>query len=170
MDRSTMRRVIWQICLSLKALLFAGCVSVNLQQQEIKRADNVSFKPPSSPYERFSADHVDVAWKNQRNGNSISFISDCKSQTDPTLEAMTNGIISDFHNAKVLEQKEIFYNERTALRSTVACSVDGVPSRFDVLVFKKNGCLYILSYAAIDKTYDQDKFIFDEFVKGFVAP
>ena len=43
-------------------------------------------------------------------------------------------------------------------------------TRIHSLIFKKNGCMYTLTYIGVPRAYDSDRAIFDEFLKGFQAP
>lgn len=151
-------------------LLSTGCVSVKLGDSPLKKAENVRYTAPGSPFDTFEASHVDKAWKNKRNGNSISFLSDCSASSDPSLENLTQTILNDFSGHQIVAQRNLQYNGRQALHSTVSGSVDGVPSKFDILVFKKNSCIYVLTYVAVASTYDQDAATFEKFIRGFHAP
>jgi hypothetical protein len=155
------------MCLFLAA---TGCVSVDISKSEVKKAAQVKIQNPSSPFQEFSSDTVDRGWRNNRNGNTISYVSDCGNPYDPSLESIEAGVISGLTGLKRVSTEEGFFNDRASRQSVFKGSVDGIPSQVQLLVFKKNNCIYVLSYIAVQKNYDTDLATFDKFLKGFVAP
>ena len=147
-----------------------GCVSVNLGKDKIKRSQGVSYLAPKPPFVEFKANHVDMAWKNVRNGNSISYLTECDSSTDPSLNHITQSILNSFEKPKLMSRNRVRYNGRSALRTKVVGEVDGVPSMFDVVVLKKNNCIYIFTYVALTETFNGDIESFNSFLNGFSAP
>ena len=147
-----------------------GCVSVNFKGDDPEKAENLEVKEPSKPFKEFEALHVDAAWKNPKNGNSISYISECSRESDPSFDSINSGVISDIESAKVVDQKTIGYNKRKAVRSTITGQVDGVSTKFDFVVLKKNSCVFILTYVALEKTYASDIHFYEAFLKGFKVP
>jgi hypothetical protein len=62
------------------------------------------------------------------------------------------------------------FNGREALSNEVEGLVDGVRTRIHAVVFKKNNCLYTLSYIGVAPAYPKDHPHFDEFLRSFKAP
>lgn len=161
-----MHRLFYSI---LFLLAMAGCVSVNLGDGKTEKAKGVRFQSPGGNFSSVSEDHVDAVWRNQKTGNAISFLSECGPH-DPSLESVTRGILSGFSKHDVLEQKTTDFNNREALITTFKAPVDGVPSQSELVVFKKNGCVYILTYVALEKTFKDDHGAFQKFLREFKAP
>ncbi len=153
------------------AISITACVSVNIGDSgQSQKSTTVQFKAPAAPFVVFKTDFVDSAFKNPRNGNSISFLSECNSAADPSLDTIHKGLISSIDRAESISKKIYQYNNREALRSTVSGYVDGVQSKFDLLVFKKNNCTYILSYVATEKNFSENLSVFETFTENFVVP
>jgi hypothetical protein len=153
------------------AVTLVSCVSVNIgDNSKSMKSETVTFRAPAAPFTTFKTDYVDSAWKNSKNGNSISFLSECNSSADPSLETIYQGLISSINRARSLNKKSYTFNNREALRSTVSGYVDGVQSQFDLIVFKKNNCTYILSYVATEKNFSENLSAFDTFAENFVVP
>lgn len=148
----------------------AGCVSINIGGGEVERADGVKYTNPHEPFEDEDLPHVDEAWKNPGTGNSISFITDCGTSHDPSLQTVRSGVLSGLSNVKITNEEEGRYNNRASLRSQAKGSVDGIESQFDLMIFKKNGCIYILTYVGIPGSYEKDQPAFEQFLQGFRAP
>lgn len=156
------------VCPSL--LFLAGCVSVNIGPKGPEKSKNVVFTPPPAPYTPIKGMHADGAWQNKANGNSISYLSTCNEQTDPSLDTATEDLISAFGETKQLSQKKLEFDGRDALDTEAEARVEGVPTKIRALVFKKNGCLYTLTLIGVAKTFEKGEAPFNDFVKGFQAP
>ena len=149
----------------------AGCVTVNLGGAGGgKRASGVAYVAPVPPFEKDARDDVDAAWKNQKNGNVISFLSDCKDPSDPPLDHITSGVLSGLADLHYESQTDLTFQSRGARRSVATGKVDGVPTRIDMLVFKRNQCIYILNYVGVQSVFDQNTREFENFLRGFRAP
>jgi hypothetical protein len=146
------------------------CVSVKLAQQEAKRASGVKFQEPASPFNRESNKDVDASWQNPRNGNLMSYLSDCQDDNDPTLESITQGALGGITDLKYDKQSTESVQGREGRRVLVTGNVDGVKSKIDMLAFKRDNCIYILSYVGVEKSFSADHAAFDKFIQGFRAP
>ena len=158
------------ILISSAMTLTASCISVSLGNHPTKHAVGVSYKSPSSPFAAESRDDVDAAWKNPKNGNLISFLSDCMDDTDPTLDSIVQGSLSGLSDLHFQSTQNPTMQGREARRVLASGKVDGVPTKIDLIAFKRNRCIYILSYVGVEQNFDQDHGQFDRFLAGFVAP
>lgn len=147
-----------------------GCVSVKLETKTAKRNNHVKYDSPAKPFEKIRNDQVDVAWKNTRTGGIISFVSECGGATDQSLETLRSEVLQGLSEEKILNETTQSYLAREALRSSLSGSVDGVASSIELLIFKKDGCSYILTLVSTPKTIATDKPSFEKFLAGFEAP
>jgi hypothetical protein len=148
-----------------------ACVSVNLNKSApTVRDDNVKFDAPVKPFTAIKSEDIDQGWRNPENGNSISFVTECTKGIDPSLENIHAGIIKGVNDAEIVSKDKISYNGREGLRSVVTGKVDGVASKLDFLIFKKNGCIFVLSYVALATSFEQNAGDFQKFINGFKAP
>lgn len=153
------------------SVALSGCVNVKIgPDSELKRAEGVQLEAPSEPFAPQSRTDVDVAWKNSKNGNVISYLSDCKDSSDPTLEAITQGILAGLNHVKIESSTNVTVQARAGLRTLASGTVDGVASSTDLLVFKRNGCIYVLSLVGVSSVFEQDHQRFNQFINGFRAP
>ncbi len=146
-----------------------GCVSVGVEEPSVERASDVHYASPQN-FERFEQNHLDAAWRNNNNGNTISYLSECKGSSDPTHEAIRDGIITGLTDSSVLKQKMIPFNNRQALQSSISGTVDGIKTQFEIIILKKNNCIYVLTYVGLEKQFTKNKANFDKFVLEFKAP
>lgn len=154
---------------SLGAFINA-CVSVQLGQNEIKKSTDYKYKAPEKPWQEISSLRIDHGWKNTRNGNSLSVVSDCSEQQDPTLNSIREGVLTGIDEVELLSEKKTMFNQREALQTEAKGKVDGVPTLMNVLLFKKNGCIFILTYVGTQIHYASNTETFDAFLKHFEVP
>ncbi|MGZ3722866.1 MAG: hypothetical protein ACXVA9_08060 [Bdellovibrionales bacterium] len=154
----------------LISLAIADCVSVKLAAPEAKRATGVSYVSPPKPFVKDASKEVDAAWQNPKNGNLISYLTDCQDDNDTSLESIIQGALGGLVEMKFDKKENTTIQNREARRVVVSGKVDGVPSQIDLLTFKRDSCIYILSYVGVQKTFHEDHAAFDKFVEGFRAP
>jgi hypothetical protein len=148
-----------------------SCVNVNLAKKDgALRAEGVQIKAPSSPFQMQKREDVDGFWKNSKNGNVISYLSDCKDPSDPPLENIIQGVLLGLTELKYETDEAQVIQGREGRRVLAYGKVDGVPSAIDLLVFKRNQCIYILSYVGVRKSFADNRPDFGRFIEGFKAP
>lgn len=148
----------------------SGCINVAIGTSSVKKADGVRFTAPQTPFEKVSRDDVDASWRNPKNGNSIAFISDCQDASDPDLDTIASGIFNGIKNLEYKSDENLTYRSREAKRILAHGKVDGVPTFTDLLIFKKNRCIYVLSYVSLDSTRAANTQDFERFIQGFNPP
>jgi hypothetical protein len=151
-------------------VLMGACVSVNLGKSESQRSREAKWTSPKAPFVELKSIHLDKTWRNNKNGNTISYLSDCHNPADPSLENIFKGITSEIEEVTVVQSDRVDYNSREALHTTVEGAVDGVPTRFELMIFKKNDCTYILTYATTAKAFAENQRDFNSFVREFNVP
>lgn len=157
---------------AMAVIAIAACVSVRLvgNGEGSKRAEGVQIHEPESPFKKESREDIDGAWKNPKNGNMISYLSDCQDSTDPTLDSIVQGALTGLTDLRMDAKESPTIQGREARRVTASGKVDGVASKIDLLVFKRNRCIYILSYVGVAKAFSENHAQFDNFISGFHAP
>lgn len=148
-----------------------ACVSVKLASPDTgKRAEGVQYVAPKSPFDKEDRSDVDMAWKNRRNGNIISYLSDCQDPADPPLDQVVQGALTGLTELKYDSDETTMIMGREGKRVLASGKVDGVPTRIDLLVFKRNQCIYILGYVGVRDVFESNRGAFDAFIKGFRVP
>ena len=154
----------------LIASLLSGCVSVELGSDKTQKATGVKYSPPPAPFQQSAGTNVDAIWRNSKNGNAISFMSDCADTSDPSLQSIEQGVLSGIYPYTYQSQKDLSFEGRAARRIQVIGQVDGVESTVDLLIFKRNSCIYILSYVGLAQVHSENEKQFGDFTEGFHAP
>jgi hypothetical protein len=158
--------------ITVALLVIAGCVSVKLAGtgDTSKRAVGVQFNEPGSPFDREQREGLDGAWKNPKNGNMISYLSDCQDSSDPSLDTIVQNAVAGLSELKFDSTQSPTVQGREARRVVASGKVDGVASKIDMLAFKRNRCIYIVTYVGVAKVFDENHGQFDKFLSGFRAP
>jgi len=147
-----------------------ACVSIDVGKVKTQKSTIARYDSPSAPFEEVKTVHLDKKWLNRTNGNIISHLSDCQNPNEPSLENIFKGIVSEIDDVRIIHSGTVNYNFRKALHSVVEGYVDGVSTRFELMIFKKHDCTYILTYAATAKSFADNQREFNNFVKRFVVP
>jgi hypothetical protein len=151
-------------------LLMSGCVSVELPNTKTTSAKDVQWNAPATPFKEIKASNADKTWLSSRTANTISFLSECGNAADPSLQTLESESLSALGKIETVNSKDFEFNGRAARNSVSAGEVDGVPVQLELLVFKKNGCNYTLSYGGVKKQFDGEHKIFEDFKTNFKAP
>jgi hypothetical protein len=81
-------------------------------------------------------------------GRAIAINSTCKGHDDPPLPVLMRHLLMGFTEREQSSEKLITLDEREALRSHYTAKLDGVPVELELVVLKKDGCVYDFSYVA----------------------
>lgn len=166
-----LQQAVIRFILTATFLIGAGCVTVKLGSGEDgKRAVGLSVREPSAPFAKDAQPDVDAAWKNPRNGNMISYLSDCSDPSDPPLDHIVQSTLSGLSQLQYEGNSSPTFQGREARRVLASGKVDGVPTEIELLVFKRNMCTYILSYVGVHNSFAENRADFQKFIDGFKAP
>ena len=152
------------------SLLLSSCVSVQLPGGKVTPAKDVQYSEPGVPFEKIKSQNADRTWLSKNTGNTISYLSECGGTADPSLESIESESLSAMNELKILATEELTYNGREARQTTARGEIDGVPVQIALLIFKKNGCTYTLSYGGLQKQFSVEQKYFEKFKTDFKAP
>ena len=109
-----------------------------------------------------------IGFYNAQVGGVIESNRTCRDDADPTpLQSLTNQMLIGYTERRKLDEKTVPLAGREALRTRVSAKLDGVPVVLDLIVLKRNGCIFDFSYAAPPDSYPKGRPDFDAFVAGF---
>lgn len=149
-------------------IIAQGCVSVKIPGTELTPSKNVQLEQPNPTlFSEIKVASSDKTWISKITGNTISYLSDCQKNSDPSLEQMQAEAFSVLENTKILQTAKVEYNSREAQTSLVEGTVDGVPIKMKILVFKKNGCNFTISFGGVKKNFDSELGEFELFQNKF---
>lgn len=139
-----------------------------------KRADKEAtyrFGEPGDGWRPLrNVENVQVAWFNDHLAAAIEIHAQCDDQGDSSLDQYTDHLRIDWTHWDVEAQTKETFLGRAALRTVVEARMDGVPMMLELLVAKKNGCLFDLRYFSIPETFEAGRGAFSAVENGFVFP
>lgn len=155
--------------LSLLCAALAGCVSVNIGPKKPGRAENVRASAPGGAFAAVKDTAADQAWQSAKTGNTISYLSECP-EPPMSLENLTAESLAVLRDREVLAQETKFFNARAALDTLATGTLDGIAMKTRALVFKRNGCSYLITYTARQTHFDEEEAFYRRFLESFQAP
>ncbi|MDZ4677645.1 MAG: hypothetical protein SGI74_09070 [Oligoflexia bacterium] len=148
----------------------SGCAILGSNDDPAVKSVNTKFSPPDSPYEKSNVSSADQVWQSKKTGSTIAVNSMCQKYADLSLKNLEQNILTGIENLKVIEEQDTTFDEREASRILAEGTIDGVPIRIDLLIFKKNNCTYDLAYISRPQNFTVEKPIFEKFLSNFHAP
>lgn len=113
---------------------------------------------------------VQVAWRKTGAPAVIQVRSQCDEHGDSDLASFTDHLRIDFGEWIIERQSAIEIVGREGLRTRVHAKLDGVAVDLELVVLKKNGCLFDLQYIASPSRFEDGMRSFDRVVEGFAFP
>lgn len=165
-----MKRLTIVLSLMLSFLgLLAGCISFNIGPKEMRKAKDVVYSEPSIPFQSMKSANTDKAWISEKTGNTISYSSEC-GEDSATIDQVYSELVAGVANSKTLIETKGFFNGRTSISATTEGNVDGINVKMSFIVFKKNNCVYSLSYGGVSNHFESETSAFNAFAETFKAP
>ena len=151
-------------------LIFAAvsCVSVEVPFGPVLKSGKTSVKKPAAPFEEFATSTADEAWINDKTGNTISYLSECKKTKEKTEEIATEAA-EGIDYAKILKSSKGKIDGHPTTDLLVSGKIDSKKVRMAISVFKIGDCTFSLTYGGREEQFDSELPIFEEFKEGFKA-
>jgi hypothetical protein len=156
----------------------AGCAHADSFEDGVLRKGDlhVAFGPVPSGWRRLPSSDAsgvagaDLAFRDDAHDGSVLFDVRCKNRDDDApLAILTEHLIMGTTSREFESQQVFPFDGREAMRSILRAKLDGVPLQYDILVMKKDGCLYDLVYVAPPPRFAEGDADFDRFALGLQA-
>ncbi|MCP3099161.1 hypothetical protein LZ198_09800 [Myxococcus sp. K15C18031901] len=147
-----------------------GCRRVSFEDSVLSKHD-VRYRVGELPrsWRRVWLDGNDLAFSEEGTGRALSVNATCKGHDDPSLQVLTRHLLTGFTEREDLGQWLIAMDGREALRSRYRVKMDGVPVELELVVLKKDNCVFDFSYVAPPGTAAERMPDFDALLAGFHA-
>jgi len=119
-------------------------------------------------WQRIGISDNDLAWEG-KGGELIAVNATCSGHGDPSLQVLTNHLLIGFEDRVVRQRETLEIAGRAALRTQVEASIDGVGRELELLVLKRDGCVYDMSYVAPPSSFQASLPVFRSLVESFEA-
>jgi len=149
------------------ALLTASGCSASHFDGQVYRAGDVAFRLEELPptWRRIDVDDTSLAFRDDEHSATIAINGRCgKDAEDVPLRALTQHLFLQFTERRQGEQQLLTLDGREALATQLVAKLDGVEKHFQVVVMKKDGCVYDFLQIANDPQQTEP---FLRFVRGF---
>jgi len=162
---------------AISLLFWSGCSVLigHVKPEEVKSIDSkiidvsqidpswkkISIGPTSGP----SEDIPDGAWQSTKTASVISINSACRqgSDEDNDLKSVTQTLLSQWNNLKILNERELTVSNYPALETTAEGYYLSRNRKFQTVAVKSPMCVYDLIYLSPVKTFDQELSVFQKF-------
>lgn len=124
--------------------------------------------PLSPDWQRLRSSGSDLAFRHTH-GGTVVVHGQCPAQDDAPLDVLTNHLLFGVTARKEQARTTLSLDGREALRTQLFASVDGVTVGLDLVVLKKDGCLYDLQLIAGPAHFAARQPDFTAFVAGFAT-
>ncbi|MCY1040628.1 hypothetical protein OV208_04775 [Corallococcus sp. bb12-1] len=157
------------LTLVLSALL-AGCHRATFEDSVFQKKD-VKYRVgtlSNDVWQHASFADNDLAFVERgETGRVIATNATCRDHDDPSLSVLTKHLLMGFTERQDLGQRTFTLDGREALRSRYVAKLDGVPVSLELVVLKKDNCVFDFSYVSPVGQADARMADFESLVSGF---
>lgn len=136
------------------------------QKSKDKQDSLVTYTPPSKPYKLKSHPELDALWWNNKSKSSISYLSNCSSNSQ-ALQEIQEETLSQIKKYKLLDIKK---GKRSIYTVVQIHHPDQKKTIAALYIFQKKTCFYILNLITeSQQAFNKQRVIFDQFIKTFTV-
>ena len=111
----------------------------------------------------------DVMYLSRDSGHSLAINATCEDTDDPPLDVLTRHLLMGFTARQTVSQVAQRMSGREALRTHVRAELDGVPVELELVVLKKDGCVYDFTYLSPPGQLAARESVFEQVLANFQA-
>jgi hypothetical protein len=109
----------------------------------------------------------DLAFLSQDSAHSVAVNSTCEGHGDAPLPVLMQHLLIGFSQREKLTEALARMDGRESLRSRYRAMLDGVPVELDLVVLKKDGCVYDFMYLSAAGRFDEKRAVFERLLADF---
>lgn len=147
-------------------LFFAGCISVNIAPESLSPAENPKYTKPSAPFVEVESSSADKTWRNPKNGNSITYVSECGEVKSLNLKQVAKTLLKA-QGIKIKSQNTILLNEIEAIESIGFRQTKDQVIQVELVTIRLKNCMFNLAYLGSEKALKEDESEFQKFKEKF---
>jgi hypothetical protein len=151
-------------------LLLGGCRSVSLREGVVYTPDTrYRIGPIPADWHQVNLKESDFSWVTSPPDYAFWVNSTCKDYQDVPLVALNRQLLIGFTDVQKWEQQTQMLDGREALFSRYTVKMDGVERELQLVVVKKDGCIYDFAYVAPVGRFADRLSQFQGLVRGFAT-
>ncbi len=167
---ATMARGPQALAASLLAVVGCSASGPTFDGHVFRQGREVAFHVPEPPptWRKLAVSQASLAFHDEASGASVLVNAQCRRPDEDTpLVALTNHLLIGTTERELLLQEVRPFDGREIMHTRLRAKLDGVPRMFDLLVLKKDGCVYDFAYVVPPDRADQGMPPFERWVSGF---
>jgi hypothetical protein len=130
-------------------------------------APRLEVPAPTGGWKAAPAREGGVAYHHAKAGGTIAANRTCEDVEDVPLDVLTNHLLIGVEERKEASRRPLTVAGRGALRTRLDGKIDGVPVGLDLVVLKKDGCVYDLMLVGSPQRVEALAPEFERFVARF---
>ena len=149
-------------------LAATGCGTRGQLTGDVFRDGVLAFRIGRLPatWQRVRVSDGELAFHHAQGGSILAHAT-CTPRGDVPLDVLTNHLLFGFEERQELTREAFALDGRQALRTQVTARLDGVPVALDLVVLKKDGCIYDLELTSSPNVFVDRRPDFERFFRGF---
>lgn len=156
-----MRRAATLLVVAAVALAACGKTATYSRSSKFRHGDL------PSGWEKTKVKGMAVAFYHSEYGATAGVAPVCQGVSDSTLESLAQQELVGLEQRELVEESRVSVDGREAIDWVVRGSVDGVLVLVNLVVFRKQGCVYDLNLVSRPETFERARTEFRGFVAGF---
>lgn len=161
-------KIKWFLLLAISPLMvFSAFAFISCAAKETVRTGNYDFDPPPSEWVPLKGEDGTLLFKRSSPEMGITVYTTCDRYQSAPLPPLAREMFIGFENRKILDKGEAKVAGGDAYYIIMDCTLDGVPVKVKVYVFKAKNCIYDLAYFAPPSNFDSGLGTFEKFVSEF---
>lgn len=151
----------------LPLLFLSACAGASFDGQ-VYRDQDVAFRVGAlgAGWERFRISEAALAFRHGSSGTIVANAM-CKDIDDVPLDVLTNQALFGVNERHELGRSDVTLDGRAARRTQVTGTMDGVPVALDLVVMKKNNCVFDFQLVSSPADFAARQTDFVRFISGF---
>lgn len=162
-----MIRIALPLLFALVALACAGGEGRYSDGHFTSASARYQLTPPGDGWREITLPTANAAWHNPALAASLMVNSHCEGVADAPLEGLTSDLLMGMSEREILTQERVPSSKREALHSVATGKLDGVPRKLELLVLKKDGCVYDIVLDASPEHFESARAAFATMRDGF---
>ncbi len=143
-------------------IFLASCVSSLLKEAPPTFSKEIKVTAPQDPFNKMGSE-IYPAWRNKTTGNVISIISECNSESLPSLQVLHQSIEGSVESFKLIKEQKVTFKNKPALVRNSEGELDGEPIEIQSMSFKRKNCGYVSSLTGKKNNLEKDRKAFQHF-------
>lgn len=158
-----------KIIIFISLILLSSCATDSGVYKKSNSINNQLAGKAPAPWIEMNSEGSDFALQNKKTKSIFLLNSSCRKYEASNLNALTSSILTGLDDIKIIEKKNVYYQEREAASVSASGKLDGILRFIKVITIQKNNCIYDYVLIATNKTnFDIDSVDLESFMHRII--